>query len=142
MKVKNLNIGTKQIISFSIILVILTGVNVFSLAEIATLKNNVDIIISKWLQRAIAISDLNVNTSNLRIYQLQHAFTTDEISKRELEQGRIVLIDKIIENQDTYEPLLTDPSEIALTGSSKQNGSGIMSWGINSWISLLIMKIN
>ena len=89
MKVKNLNIGTKQIISFSIILVILTGVNVFSLAEIATLKNNVDIIISKWLQSAIAISDLNVNTSNLRIYQLQHAFTTDEISKRELEQGMI-----------------------------------------------------
>ncbi len=114
MKIKNLKIGTKYIISFSIILIIMTGVNAFSLAEITALKNRVDIIISKWMQSAIAISDLNVNTSNLRINQLQHAYTTDETSKRELEQNMIGLIDKIIENQDTYEPLLTDPTEIAL----------------------------
>ena len=102
MKFKDLKLGTKQIIGFSLILLIMAGVTIFSINKMATIKVEIDQVTQNWLPRAIAVSQINLYTSDLRRLQLQHAFASDEISKQEQANKMVTLIDKINENQDIY----------------------------------------
>lgn len=105
MKFRDMKLGTKQMAGFSIILLFMAVVNILSYNKMATIKSEIDEVTTNWLPRAIAISEINLNTSNLRLNQLQHAFATDEAQKNQQVDIMIKLIDKIIENHDTYEEL-------------------------------------
>jgi len=80
----------------------------FSIRNMRAIKNEIDEVTSNWLPRGIAISDINKNTTNLRLNQLQHAMATDEQSKQLLSEAMVKLVDKINENLDTYEKLKTE----------------------------------
>jgi two-component system NtrC family sensor kinase len=108
MKFKNLKLGKKQILGFGAILIIMAAANMFSIRNMRSIKNEIDEVTSNWLPRGIAISDINKNTTSLRLNQLQHAMATDEESKQLLSEVMIGLIDKINENLDTYEKLKTE----------------------------------
>jgi len=105
MNFKNLKLGTKQIIGFGLILVIMAVANIFSIWKMATLKAEIDEVSMNWLPRAVVISDINLNTANLRLNQLQYAFTLDETQKQIQADILISLLDKINENIDIYEEL-------------------------------------
>lgn len=107
MELRNLKLATKQTIGFGLILVIMAGVNIFSISRMAELKTEIDEVSTNWLPRVIAISEINLNTSDLRSNQLQHAYATDQAIKREQANKMITLIDNINENRDTYEQLRT-----------------------------------
>lgn len=107
MKFKDLKLGTKQSVGFGFILAIMAGVNIFSLNKMATLKDEIDEVTTNWLPRAIAISDINLNTSDLRLNQLQHAFATAEAKKQVQANIMITLTDKISDNLNTYLQLKT-----------------------------------
>ena len=84
MKFKNLSLRTKQIIGFGIILVIMAGDHMFSYRNMGELKSEIDEVSKSWLPRAVAISDININTSKLRSNQLQHVFaSSDEVKKKQ-----------------------------------------------------------
>lgn len=108
MKFKNLKLGKKQLLGFGAILIIMAAANMFSIRNMRAIKSEIDEVTSNWLPRGIAISDINKNTTNLRLNQLQHAMATDEESKQLLSKIMIELIDKINENLDTYEKLKTE----------------------------------
>ncbi len=108
MNFRNLKLGTKQGFGFGIILIIMAGTNFYAMYTMGTLKAQIDEVSTNWLPRAVAISDINLNTSNLRLNQLQYAFATDEGSKQMQSETMITLIDKINENMDTYETLKTE----------------------------------
>lgn len=108
MKFKNLKLSNKQLLGFGAILIIMTAANMFSIRNMRSIKSEIDEVTSNWLPRGIAISDINKNTTNLRLNQLQHAMATDEESKQLLSEVMIGLIDKINENLDTYEKLKTE----------------------------------
>jgi len=111
MRFRNLKLGTKQMIGFGLILAIMAGVNIFSINRMATIKFDMDQVTTNWLPRAIAVSDINLNTSDLRLNQLQHAVTSDD-AKRQLQSvAMIELIEKINENRDTYENLTKHSEE-------------------------------
>jgi serine phosphatase RsbU (regulator of sigma subunit) len=105
MNFRNLKLGTKQMVFFGIILIIMAIVNIFSINKMATLRTEIDEVSKNWLPRAIALSDLNLNTTNLRLNQLQHAFASDEVQKQEQAELMIALLDRINENLDIYEKL-------------------------------------
>lgn len=107
MKFKNLKLSTKQKIGFSIVLTLMAGVNIFSLYNMDKIKHEIDEVTTNWLPRAIALSEINLNSSELRRIQLQQAFTKDETSKQEQAMMTIVLLDKISKNVDTYDSLKT-----------------------------------
>ncbi len=83
----------------------MAGVHVFSARKMAEIKAEIDEVTASWLPRAIAISDINFNTANLRIIQLQYAFVTNAARKQKLAITMISLLDEINENRDTYELL-------------------------------------
>ena len=108
MKFKNMKLGKKQLLGFAAILLIMAAANMFSIRNMRAIKSEIDEVTSNWLPRGIAISDININTTNLRLNQLQHAMATDEETKQLLSDVMIELIDKINDNLDTYEKLKTE----------------------------------
>ncbi len=121
MKFKNLNLRTKQIIGFGIILAIMAGDHMFSIRNMAALKSELDEVSKSWLPRAVAISDININTAKLRSNQLQHVFATND----ELKQDQLIrmaeLITQIEANRDTYEQLTTQSEEKNLYSEEEAN---------------------
>ena len=111
---------TKQFLGFGIILIIMAGANIFTFLRMASIKEGIDEVTTNWMPRAITISDLNLNTSLLRINQLQHGVIFKEKGMRELEEVMISLIDEINENIDTYEKLKSR-AEIQGLFSSDEN---------------------
>lgn len=105
MKFKDFNLGTKQKIAFGIILVIMAAANIFSITRMASIKKEIDEITSNWMPRAITVSDLNLNTTYLRIGQLEHAYTFDEEGMKLQEEYIINLVDEINNNIDKYDEL-------------------------------------
>ncbi len=108
MKFKDLKLGAKQAIGFGLILAFMAGANFFSIRKMAAIKAEIDEVTANRLPRALAISDLNLNTADLRINQLQHAFTTDAAAQQQRKKQMIQLIDQINGNIDTYERLRTE----------------------------------
>jgi signal recognition particle GTPase len=91
-----------------VIVVVMTGANIFALNKMAAIKAEMDEVTANRLPRALAIADLNISTVDLRINQLQHAFATDSASKQLQEKAMIQLIDRINQNLDTYARLKTE----------------------------------
>ena len=114
MKFKDLKLATKQSLFFALILFIMAGANFYSINKMALLKSEIEEVSNNWLPRAIAISDINLNTSNLRRQQLQHAFTTDEENKQQRADNMVSLIHQIAKNLDMYEELKTDSERLDL----------------------------
>lgn len=102
---RNLKLGAKQFVGFGIILILMTGLNYFLIQRMQSFQSDIKEVSHNWLPRAVAVSDINRNTSDLRILQLQHAFTEDEKTKQSQSALMINLIDKINENLDIYQSL-------------------------------------
>lgn len=60
---------------------------------------------NNWVQRMSALSGINLHTTNLRLYQLQHVFAEDDSTKKIQAELMIALIDQINANLDLYEQL-------------------------------------
>lgn len=110
-KFKNLKLGTKQFIGFACILGIMVGANLYSQLTIQNLKNELDDVANNWLQRMAALSAINLHTTNLRLYQLQHVFAVTDSVKKQQADYMVVLIDQINANLDIYEKLKTYSEE-------------------------------
>ena len=108
---KDLKLGTKQMIGFGFILLIMTAANFFSINRMKSIKAEFAIVTTNWLPRAMAVSDINLYTSDLRLNQLQHAFATDEKSRQAQAEKMILLIDNINESLDIYDSLKTDSEQ-------------------------------
>ena len=94
MKFRDLKVGTKQIIGFGLILIIMAGINIFSIAVMDYLKSEIEDFEENLLPRALAISEINYNSSNLRREQLQVAFAKDEKLRQNAIDLLITYIDK------------------------------------------------
>ena len=100
MRFRDLNLGSKQIIGLGLVLLIMACANAYSLKRLASLKNEIKTVSTSWLPRVIALSHINLSTSELRANQLQLAFATE---RRDEQQAKIVeLIDRVDENLDAY----------------------------------------
>jgi len=144
MKFKDLNLGTKQKIGFGIILIIMATANIISIIRMASIKKEVDEITTNWMPRAIAVSDLNLNTAHLRIGQLEHAYTFDEAGMRVQEEDMINLIDEINNNIDAYEKLRGESEKKGLY--SKQEGDHynrfLLNWELYQDLSFTIFALS
>ncbi len=105
MKFQDLRLAVKQWISFAAILLIMAGVSVVSIYQMDRQRDEIDSLNSFWIPSISAISEINLDVSNLRIYQLEQAlqgFTEDQLTAQE----RVVpLLDSIEANQTEYERL-------------------------------------
>jgi signal transduction histidine kinase len=104
-KFKDLKFGIKQGLAFSVIIFLLYGVSGLSYYSLSSLNKEIEEISNNWLERAVTISDLNLNVSQLRVFQLEHAYTFDLNLMKQQESQMVGLLDQINENIDKYEKL-------------------------------------
>jgi signal transduction histidine kinase len=109
MRFRDLKLGAKQGIGFGVILLVMAGVNAFSLNKMGQLKAEVDEVTHNWLPRVVAIADINLSTANLRLNQLEHAFATQAEHRQEQVASMTSLLDRINRGRDDYEALSDDP---------------------------------
>lgn len=96
------------------ILTILAAVNLFSLKNLGQLKDEIDEVSTNWFPRAIALSEIKLSTTDLRLNQLRHAFFSDKEKKQEQADMMIALVDKINGHLDTYYALRKESEEAGL----------------------------
>ena len=119
-KFKNLKLKTKQVIGFGLVLTIMAAANFYSVHKMELLKEEIDEVSNNWLPQALSLAEIKLNTSYLRISQLQHAITADSTLKDQHAKKWISFIDEIIASQDIYDSLRVD-SEIQHFNLEEEN---------------------
>lgn len=120
MRFRDLKLGTKLTFGFTLIVMIMGGANFYSINKLADLKSEIDEVSNNWLPRAIAISDINLNTSDLGRVQLQYALVSDDTVRQKQAQTMIDYIRKINENMKIYEQLKIQSEQRNLYSESEQ----------------------
>ncbi|MEM1095642.1 MAG: ATP-binding protein [Bacteroidota bacterium] len=111
MSFRNLKLGTKQLIGFAIVLVLMASTSIVALNTMRLLNKELEVVTNNWLQRVVAISDINIRASSLRLTQLQYALSDDPA----LRDSMIIYIDQINANQDLYEVLAQQTDSAGVT---------------------------
>ena len=102
MSLRNLRLGAKQTLGFGFVLVAMAAANLYSLARLGDLVEDLSVVTTNWLPRVVAISDINLGTSELRANQLQYAVADAGESRRSQAEKIIDLLDRIDESRDAY----------------------------------------
>jgi methyl-accepting chemotaxis protein len=108
-----LTIGAKQFLGFGHVLMIMAGVNTYTLYQMEAVKAEVDAVTNNWLPKVAAISALNLGTANLRTGQLQYAAADTAVQKQQV-ATLIDLIDQINTHRDKYEAFNLSTAEKVL----------------------------
>jgi signal transduction histidine kinase len=111
MRLSDLQLKKKLAIAFTVVMLILVAVNVFTILRMSAIRDDVDNVTSDWLPSALAIAAINSNTSDLRIAQLQYLHASSDSVQTRLAEVMISLIDRINLNRDAFEPLISTDQE-------------------------------
>ncbi len=114
-------IGKKIGIGFSIILLLLTVSGIFSTIQLAKVNDLTTEMETKWLPSTRFVSDMNTNTSDFRIAELQHILSTTESGMRSWEQAMQKQLAGLEKNLNAYRPIATTPEEQALLSKFDSN---------------------
>jgi signal transduction histidine kinase len=120
MHLRDLSLRAKQGVAFGLILLMMGLVHAYSINRMADIKEDIDRIDRSWLPRAIAISETNLSTAELRTSQLQHALASTEEEKQDQADRMIDLIDRINANLDLYEELIVAADRQSLLADREQ----------------------
>lgn len=110
-RMKSLRLSTKQVIGFGVILVIMASVNIFSVYKLANLKDDVDVVTTKWLPSVIVVSEINHKAAEYRILEMSHALDSESKKMKEYEEEMTNLRNSIKTQQDRYERLIATKQE-------------------------------
>jgi signal transduction histidine kinase len=113
-KFKHYRLRNKLTIMIVVILALTTAANGALIYRMSLLNAAIDVINSKRLPSAVAVGNIDSYASDLRIAQLQHAFSQDDAEKRRLALLMADLIERIETNRDIYEPLIDTNEERVL----------------------------
>ncbi len=121
MNPKNWKLGTKQRTGFGLILIIMVGVNIYSINRTQAIKREIDEVSLSWLPRAVALANIKGSASDLRTSQLQRAVARDEARQDLLNATIIDLIDQIDHNVSTYDSLKSESIERGLYSAKEDS---------------------
>jgi signal transduction histidine kinase len=111
-RVRDWSLRRKQLVSFGLVLLIMSAVQIYSIRSMQAIRVEVDEVSQNRLPRALAISDVNLGTSRLRINQLQLTLATDADGRAALTATSVDLIDQINAALDDYrERRVRSPAE-------------------------------
>ena len=107
----DMKIGTKLIGSFAVLLGITAFLGVFALSQMNRMNDATTEITGNWLPAVQAISEINTNTSDLRIGEMSHVLSTEDKAMEKYEKEISDLAVSIDKNIKIYEKLISSPEE-------------------------------
>lgn len=108
MRIRDWRLRTKQLASFGVVLLIMAAVHFYTIHHMRSIRVELDEVATGWLPRALAISDVSLNTSRLRINQLRHTLTQRPDLLQALAAASVQTIDEINGSLDDYRALRSD----------------------------------
>ena len=107
----NLNIFAKLMGAFLIVLSMTAFVGAYSIIQLGEVNQTSTDMELNWMPSVRTTSDMNTNTSNFRITELQHILSTDDkdMGKREKELADVVAT--LEKNRVEYVKLISSPEE-------------------------------
>ena len=107
----NMKVGTKLMGSFAAVLSISAFLGLFSLFQLNNLNSATTEITSNWLPASRFAADLNLNTSDLRIAEMNHVLSTSEHDMQHQEKVIADLMSTIEKNRMESKRLIATPEE-------------------------------
>jgi methyl-accepting chemotaxis protein len=108
---RDLRIATKILLSFVLVLTITACLGLFALSEMSDVRMSADEIATNWLPSVKHVSDMNTNTSDFRIAELQHILSTDEDQMIAWEKEMDRVAAALRKNEEAYQPLISSKEE-------------------------------
>jgi hypothetical protein len=105
MRIRDWKLRTKQLASSGVVLLLMSAVHFYTIHNMRAIRVELDEVSQIWMPQALAISDVNLSTSRLRITQLQHTLTDDTDMRQALMTASVDLIDQINTSLDAYREL-------------------------------------
>jgi hypothetical protein len=81
-KFKDYRLSTKLVITVGVVFVLTGAANGVLIYRMNVLRNEINLITSRWLPSAVAIGNVDSYASDFRIAQLQLAFAKDDSTSR------------------------------------------------------------
>lgn len=120
---KNLKISTRLSGAFALLVLMLLGVTVAAMTQLAAMRSATAEITDNWLPSVEVVNAIDAQTAELRMIVLTHIMNTDaaEIAKidKRLMDGRA----KLVELRKQYERLISTPEEKSSTTSLQPIGA-------------------
>jgi len=117
----NLKISAKLIVAFLAVLSLTMFLGVFSVIELAKVNQTSTEMEINWMPSVRATSDMNTNTSDFRIAELQHILSTDEKDRAKYEQDMAKVMAAFEKNRVEYEKIISSPEEQRIYDAFKKN---------------------
>ena len=122
----NLRMAKKLLVSFGLVCIIVTGMGFFSVVELEKVNGVSTEMEMNWLPSVRLTSDMNTNTSDFRIAELQHVLsvTPEEMAYWEKNMNEVLVT--LAKNQAQYEPLISSDEERRLYEAFKHAWTAYM----------------
>ena len=109
--------------SFLAVLACSVGLGVFSIFQLARVNETSKELQLNWLPSVRATSDMNTNTANFRVAELQHVLSNDETQKARYEKDMADVTAAFDKDSAEYVKLVSSPEEQSIYDGFKKNWS-------------------
>lgn len=117
----DLNIATKLISSFMLVLLLTLFIGVFSIFQLSDVNETGNIIKERWMPSMRAIQYVRYDAAQYRIKEARHIMATTAEDFRKIEQEMAETIESMNLRLATYEKLINDDLERTLLTEFKNN---------------------
>jgi len=114
MPFNQMKVSTKLISSFTIVVCLTIVLGIFSIYQMNLVNQTSTDMAENWMPSVKVSSDLNTNTSDFRVSELQHVLSVNEAEMKRYELQIAEQEKTIAANRATYEKLISSPEERSL----------------------------
>jgi methyl-accepting chemotaxis protein len=106
---RNLNTSTKLAVAFGLIEILMIGLGIFSLAQLARVNGSTEQVVNNSMPSVRVLSDLKYDTSAMRRAELSYLLAVDH--KEKWTAAMKQALDDVQRHQKAYEPLIRNSDE-------------------------------
>ncbi|NCT83081.1 MAG: HAMP domain-containing protein [Comamonadaceae bacterium] len=107
----DLKIATKLVVSFVAVLLLATGLGLFSIIQLARVNQTANELAENWMPSIKGAGDIRYGIARIRSYSLQHVLADEAPLKKRYEDAMTGLTAKLAEDRKAYEARLSEPGE-------------------------------
>lgn len=107
----DMKIGTKLALGFLVICVLMVTQGIFSLVQLSKVSQTLIDMEVHWMASVRVTSDMNTNTSDLRISELQHILSLNDAEMARYEKAMGDALAAFEKNSEEYQKLTSSPDE-------------------------------
>jgi methyl-accepting chemotaxis protein len=111
---RNLKIATRIGLSFGLVLLLMLGMGIFSMLQMAKLNQSSTEITTNWMPSIRRVQNMSAGFTQLRLYELQHVITDNPAEMQDYDARMKEISDAFEKNRQDYVKLISSPEENAL----------------------------